>query len=55
MEEDPLAPGATATKLYFPAYVFFGKVHALPGPEEAEFLIVTLPISWYVTHTAMAP
>jgi hypothetical protein len=37
MEEDPLAPGPSVNKLYFPASVFFGKVHALPGPEEAEF------------------
>ena len=37
MEEDPRAPGPSANKLYFPASVFFGKVHALPGPEEAEF------------------
>jgi len=37
MEEDPRAPGPSVNKLYFPASVFFGKVHALPGPEEAEF------------------
>jgi hypothetical protein len=37
MEDDPRAPGPSANKLYFPASVFFGKVHALPGPEEAEF------------------
>lgn len=37
MEEDPLAPGPSANKLYFPASVFFGKVHALPGPEEVEY------------------
>jgi hypothetical protein len=37
MEEDPHAPGPSANKLYFPASVFFGKVHALPGAEEAEY------------------
>lgn len=37
MEEDPRAPGPSVNKLYFPASVFFGKVHALPGAEEAEF------------------
>lgn len=37
MEEDPQAPGPSVNKLYFPAAVFFGKVHALPGPEEVEF------------------
>lgn len=37
MEEDPQAPGPSVNKLYFPATVFFGKVHALPGPEEVEF------------------
>ncbi len=37
MEEDPHSPGPSATKLYFPASVFFGKVHALPGPEEVEY------------------
>ena len=37
MEEDPRAPGPSVNKLYFPASVFFGKVHALPGPEEAEY------------------
>jgi len=38
MEEDPLAPGPNVNKLYFPASVFFGKVHAaLPGPEEVEY------------------
>jgi len=37
MAEDPLAPGPSATKLYFPASVFFGKVVALPAPEDAEF------------------
>lgn len=36
MEEDPQAPGPSVNKLYFPAAVFFGKVHALPGPEEVE-------------------
>jgi len=37
MEEDPQAPGPSVNKLYFPASVFFGKIHALPGPEEVEF------------------
>lgn len=37
MEEDPHAPGPSVNKLYFPASVFFGKVHALPGPEEVEY------------------
>lgn len=37
MEEDPRAPGPSVNKLYFPASVFFGKVHALPGAEEAEY------------------
>ncbi|KAJ7068066.1 fungal-specific transcription factor domain-containing protein [Mycena amicta] len=37
MEEDPLAPGPSVNKLYFPASVFFGKVRALPGPEEVEW------------------
>lgn len=36
-EEDPLAPAPSANKLYFPASVFFGKVRALPGPEEVEY------------------
>jgi hypothetical protein len=37
MEEDPRAPGPSVNKLYFPASVFFGKVHALPGAEEVEY------------------
>lgn len=37
MEEDPQAPGPSVNKLYFPAAVFFGKIHALPGPEDVEF------------------
>ena len=37
MEEDPLAPGPSVNKLYFPASVFFGKVSALPKPEEVEY------------------
>ena len=37
MEEDPQAPGPSVNKLYFPAAVFFGRIHALPGPEEVEF------------------
>lgn len=36
-EEDPLAPGPSVNKLYFPAQVFFGKVRALPRPEEVEY------------------
>ncbi|KAG6812643.1 hypothetical protein H0H92_001593 [Tricholoma furcatifolium] len=36
MEEDPNAPGPSVNKIYFPASVFFGKVQALPGPEEVE-------------------
>ncbi|KAI0092813.1 fungal-specific transcription factor domain-containing protein [Irpex rosettiformis] len=37
MEDDPLGPGPSVNKLYFPASVLFGKVHALPSPEEVEF------------------
>ena len=37
MEEDPHSPTPSANKLYFPASVYFGKVHALPGPEEVEY------------------
>ncbi|GLB33579.1 putative fungal specific transcription factor [Lyophyllum shimeji] len=37
MEEDPHAPGPSVNKIYFPASVFFGKVKALPGPEEVEY------------------
>jgi hypothetical protein len=37
MEEDPLAPGPSVNKLYFPASVFFGKIHALPSAEEVEY------------------
>ncbi|KAL4075802.1 fungal-specific transcription factor domain-containing protein [Scleroderma citrinum] len=37
MEEDPRAPGPSVNKLYFPASVFFGKVHALPRAEEVEY------------------
>ncbi|KDQ64825.1 hypothetical protein JAAARDRAFT_52756 [Jaapia argillacea MUCL 33604] len=37
MEDDPRAPGPSANKLYFPASVWFGKVKALPGPEEVEY------------------
>lgn len=37
MEEDPHAPGPSINKIYFPASVFFGKVQALPGPEEVEY------------------
>lgn len=31
------ARGTGANKLYFPASVFFGKIRALPGPEEVEY------------------
>ncbi|KAL4241486.1 ABC-transporter-regulating transcription factor-like protein [Abortiporus biennis] len=37
MEEDPLAPGPSVNKLYFPASVFFGKLRVLPMPEEVEY------------------
>jgi hypothetical protein len=37
MEEDPRAPGPSVNKLYFPASIFFGKIHALPGAEEVEY------------------
>lgn len=37
MEDDPHSAAPSANKLYFPASVFFGKVHALPGPEKAEY------------------
>ncbi|KAI0080746.1 hypothetical protein K474DRAFT_1589402 [Panus rudis PR-1116 ss-1] len=37
MDEDPLSPGPNVNKLYFPASVFFGKVRALPHPEEVEY------------------
>jgi hypothetical protein len=37
MEEDPLAPGPSVNKLYFPASVFFGKVRVLPGPETVDW------------------
>jgi hypothetical protein len=37
MEDDPLGPGPSINKLYFPASVFFGKVRALPSAEEVEF------------------
>lgn len=37
MEEDPRAPGPSVNKLYFPASVFFGKIHALPDAEEVEY------------------
>ncbi|KAK1228904.1 hypothetical protein PQX77_008062 [Marasmius sp. AFHP31] len=37
MEDDPMSPLPGVNKLYFPASVFFGKVHALPGPEEVEY------------------
>ncbi|KAG6855066.1 hypothetical protein C0991_005995 [Blastosporella zonata] len=37
MEEDPHAPGPSVNKIYFPASVFFGKLQALPGPEQVEF------------------
>jgi hypothetical protein len=37
MEENPLSDSPSVKKLYFPASVFFGKVRALPGPEEVEY------------------
>ena len=37
LEEDLHAPVPSVNKLYFPAAVFFGKVHALPVPEEVEY------------------
>lgn len=37
MDEDPQAPGPSVNKLYFPAAVYFGRLHALPGAEEVEF------------------
>lgn len=37
MEDDPRSPGPNANKLYFPASVFFGRVRALPGPEDVEY------------------
>lgn len=37
MDEDPHAPGPSVNKLYFPAAVFFGKIRALPCPEEVEY------------------
>jgi hypothetical protein len=37
MEGDAQSPALGANKLYFPAAVFFGKVRALPGPEEVEY------------------
>lgn len=36
-DNDPSTPAGNANKLYFPASVFFGKVRALPGPEEVEY------------------
>ncbi|KAF7342801.1 hypothetical protein MSAN_01995800 [Mycena sanguinolenta] len=36
-EEDSLAPGPSDERLYFPVPISFGKVHALPEPEEVEF------------------
>ena len=32
-----LEDSVTPNRLYFPAAVFFGKVRALPGPEEVEY------------------
>ncbi|KAH8113420.1 fungal-specific transcription factor domain-containing protein [Phellopilus nigrolimitatus] len=37
MEDDPYSPGPSANKLYFPASVFFGRIHALPEAEEVEY------------------
>lgn len=62
MDEDPLAPGPSVNKLYFPASVFFGKVRALPQPEEVEYperdladkLVRFLPLSSTVhSHTCI--
>ncbi|KIY67354.1 hypothetical protein CYLTODRAFT_353365 [Cylindrobasidium torrendii FP15055 ss-10] len=36
-EEDRENPAPSVNKFYFPASVFFGQVHALPGPEEVEY------------------
>lgn len=36
-DNDPRLPAPTANKMYFPASVFFGQVHALPGVEEVEY------------------
>ena len=37
MDDDPKSPIPSANKLYFPDSVYFGKVRALPGPEEVEY------------------
>jgi hypothetical protein len=54
MDEDPQAPGPSVNKLYFPAAVFFGRIHALPGAEEVEFpardladKLVSLPFTFW--------
>ena len=36
-DNDPRSPAPTANKMYFPASVFFGQVHALPGVEAVEY------------------
>lgn len=36
-DNDPRSPVPTANKLYFPASVFFGQIHALPGVEDVEY------------------
>jgi hypothetical protein len=54
MEEDPHAPGPSVNKLYFPAAVFFGKVRALPGPEEVEYPERDLADKLVRTHLLLA-
>lgn len=36
-DNDPRSSVPTANKLYFPASVFFGQIHALPGVEDVEY------------------
>jgi hypothetical protein len=36
-DNDPRSPAPTANKMYFPASVFFGQVHALPGVTDVEY------------------
>lgn len=36
-DNDLRSPVPTANKMYFPASVFFGQVHALPGVEQVEY------------------
>lgn len=62
-DNDPSTPAGNANKLYFPASVFFGKVRALPGPEEVEYperdladaLVRSVIISEYLIETYMRP